>query len=278
MRQGQTASTSRNGRPPGRPTLAVAAGCTLVALLVVQGCGGPHLEADPLSPSEVEAIAARLDADLEDISAVRISGHAVLSTQTRRSRADFAALYDRPSWLRADARPSSPAAPAGMAAQILAEGTCARMLFPGREQLVTGCMQESPFTDPALLMLGMAPGEDLRRLEAPAMTRLGGEIRITGLRGASMLTYVISEDRGTLESLEVVEEGGGHLSLEFERDDGRLPRVVVLRAGRGDRTEIRLRLEVERRRTVDHIDRKEHELMIPPGVSIAHWGDLTIWR
>jgi hypothetical protein len=237
---------------------------------------------EPFAPSDLEMVAVGLDRATERAQALRCSGTGLLSTPEHRSPFTFAALYDGPAWLRADIRPSSPAAPSGFSAQMLVENACARMYFPSSLVMVADCVEDLPLTDPSLLLFGLISGEDLRLLEGPEAGRRDGRLLVTGRRGEMQMEFTLDPGSGALTGFEARGDDGAWLTVEYEghgwKESLPLPRTTTLRFGRGGRSQARVRLEFERLRAIDPVDRNAHDVIPPPGTKVSRWGDLALWR
>ncbi len=258
------------------------AALAFATLLVAAGCGGPPVKTEPLAPTEIERIAAKLDESIELLSALRAGGTGSLSTQDHRTEFVLAALYDRPGWLRADMRPSSPAAPSGFAAYVLVENACARMFIPSSLLEVSDCIDPLPFADPALLLFGLISGDDIRMLESPIAELRGDDLVLAGRRGELRLEFTVESDAYRLTNFSLRAPGDVWFTGEYDGHGWKqslpLPRTTILKFGRKGRTQARLRFEFDRLRSSDHVDRTAHDVVSPPGTTVSTWGDLALWR
>lgn len=262
--------------------ISIRLAVTLVALALVAGCGGMRVPTESLTASDLDRIAAEVDATARDLTALRGTGSGLLSSDDHRTPFAFAVVYDRAGWLRADIRPSSPAAPSGFTAQILVEQECADMLFPSSLVIVTGCLDTVPFADPALLLFGAVRGEDILGLEDPVAAEDHESMRLTGRRGETRIDLTLDRDTHRLTSIEVRSDDDDWLSIEYDghgwKDSLPLPRTTIIRFGRKGRTQARLRFEFDRLRAIDPVDRTALNLVVPPGTTVSGWEDLALWR
>jgi len=254
----------------------------LIVLSLAGCCAGPPLATEPLTSSELDRIASAVDATAREFTALRGSGSGLLSTQEQRSPFAFAAVYDTPGWLRADLRPTSPAAPSGFAAHLRVEGACADLLFPSSLVMVTDCLDGTPFSDPALLFFGAFLGDDLRRLEDARASENDDAISLTGRCGEQQISIALARGTSLLTRVEVRTDDESWLTLDYEghgwKDSIPLPRTTVIRIGRKGRTQARLRFDFDRLRVSDPVERSTLDLVVPPGTTVSTWGDLTLWR
>jgi len=254
----------------------------VAALVLTVGCGGMRVPTESLTSSELDRIAAAVDATALDINALRGTGNGLFSSEDRKTPFAFAVVYDSADWLRADVRPSSPAVPSGFAGQLLIEHGCASLLFPSSLVMVTGCLDVVPFADPALLMFGAIRSDDILGLEDPVSVVDGNTMRLKGRCGGATIDLVLDRQTHRLSGLEVQSDDDDWISIEY---DGRgwknslpLPRTTIIRFGRKGRTQARLRFEFERLRAIDSVDRTALDLVVPPGTARSGWEDLDLWR
>jgi len=264
-----------------RDLLRLAGLCVTLAAIAMGGCGPPAPGGDPLAPPELEQFARSLDRAAPP-TGLRGSGSGSLSGADRRTFFTFAALTDGEGWLRADLRPSSPAAPSGFTAQLEIDGACARLYFPSTHTMVSDCLEDPPVDDLAPLLLGRIDGGVVRRLRAPRLLVGEDTMQLTGERDGVHLELTL--DAETLRLRRVEAEGPDEVwvTAEYEghgwKESLPLPRVTVVRYGRSGRTHGRLRLEFDRLRRADDVDPTTHEIFVVPGSRELSWGDLTLWR
>ncbi len=254
----------------------------LVAMLLAGGCGGPRVATEPLTPSELDRVATAVDATAQSLTALRAGGTGTLSTSDQRSPFDFTVVYDQPGWLRGDLRPSSPAVPSGFAAYLRVADECADLLFPASLVMVTGCLEEAPFADPALLLFGVISGDDIRALETAMIAEDDDAVRLTGRRDEMQIDIGLDRETMLLTNIEIRADDEAWLTIEYEGNGWKrsmpLPQTTIVKFGRMGRTQARLKFDFERLRAIDAVDRNALDLVVPPGTVVSTWGDLALWR
>jgi hypothetical protein len=259
----------------------------VIAALMLSGCAGVRPDRQPVVEDELEQALSTLAARARSPRALRASGEARLSFSGRTLKTTFAALYERPGWLRADLRPSYGSLGASLNAQALVEEGCARVYFPAKLVEVTGCLSDvavgASALDPAALVLGLPDVSLIDRLEVTGATRQGATLMITGRAGDATVSLEIDERLSAFTRIEIEGSGPGDvLTLLYEgygwRGGLTIPRTVTLSAFEGTTREIGIEIRYERARSTGEFDRTAHALSVPPGAREVHWRDLGIWR
>jgi hypothetical protein len=272
--------------PRTLPCAAFLASISFVAA-VLAGCSSAPRPGEPLRPAELRELAAAVGDANGDARSVRSTGDCEITVSGRTLRVAFAALYERPGWLRADLRPELGVLGADLAAMGTLENGCARMFFPARLVVVTGCVSDiagdAAGLDLAALVLGIPDASIITGLEGVSASRVKDHVRVTGRLGSTAVALEIDETLPAITSIELLTEGsedgvlveyGGH---GWKSRSG-VPRTVELTAREGTSYEMSMNLRYETFRQGEGFDREEHELVVPDGVLEIDWRQLNIWR
>lgn len=267
-------------------SLAIPVSLLLLAVLVA-GCARAPVAGEPTRPEQLEELARELNAAGLSGSSFRGSGSGEIRASGRTLDVSFALVYERPQWLRADLRPALGTMGANLTALALMEGDCARLYFPTRLVVVTGCLSDvagrADWLDPAAFLLGLPDASFLTRLIEARSTRDGDRLTIYGRAEGTRVRVDIDETGPFITDIEIEGETeeerlrvsyGGH----GWKDGAATPREVELVALEGTSREITVRVRFEKLRSSEPVDRESYALDVPPGVLEVDWKDLSIWR
>jgi len=266
-----------------RRLIILAAG--VFALL--SGCArAPHV-AEPVGPSELARLVDTINTAAPGAESYRGTGDGEISVSGRTLKVAFAIIYERPGWLRADLRPAIGTMGASLTALALVEGDCARLYFPARLLVVTGCISDvagyDDWLDPASLILGLPDASFITRMTDVTATRRGDLLTLEGLAGTSRIRVKIDENRSVITEIELDRDGtDGNLRLSYAghgwKPGTSAPRTVELVALEGESREIGITIRYDTLRGAESVDRDAYDLGIPPGVLEVDWKDLSVWR
>jgi hypothetical protein len=254
---------------------------------MVGGCAGVKTDTQPLLREEADAVLAELAARSPVPRAMRATGEARLTFSGRTLKTTFAAAYDRPGWLRADLRPSYGSLGASMTAQALVNDGCAKVYFPSKLAMITGCLsdvaQGASSLDPAALILGIPDVSILRRLDNVAVRRGRDLLFLGGTIGDAAVTIEIDERLAAVTSVEIRGTGADDVMTISYGDHGwkkdlMIPRTISLEAFEGTTNEIGVEIRYETARPKASVDRAANDLSVPPGVLEVDWRELNVWR
>lgn len=264
-----------------------AAVLVMATLLGLTGCAGVRPEGEPLVAEEMQAALDALAARSVVPSGFRCTGEARLAFSGRTLKTTFAAMYDRPGWLRADMRPSYGSLGASLTAQAVVEAGCARVYFPAKLVEVTGCLSDlavgASSLDPAALVLGLADASLITQLDDLTAHRGGDRLFFAGSAGQADVLVVVDERVPAIASIEI--RGDDVDDVLTVRYDGYgwkerlgIPRTVTLSASEGTTREIDIEIRYATARATDPVSRAAHALSVPAGVLEIDWRELSIWR
>jgi len=254
---------------------------------LLSGCSRAPRVVGPLGPSELAVLVDEINTAAPGAESYRGTGDGEITVSGRTLKVAFAVVYERPGWLRADLRPAIGTMGASLTALALMEGECARLFFPARLLVVTGCISDvaasNDWLDPASLILGLPDASFILRMTGVTASRGGGTLTLEGFVEDSRVRVEIDEDRSTITEIELGRDGtDAHLRFSYEghgwKSGTSAPRTVELVALEGESREIRLTLRYNTLRGGESIDRDAYDLEIPPGVLEIDWKELNVWR
>ena len=258
-----------------------------VAFALLTGCTrAPHM-VEPVGPPELATLAAAINAATIGAGSYRGTGDGEIEVSGRTLKVAFAIVYERPGWLRADLRPAVGTLGASLTALALMEGECARLFFPARLLVVTGCISDvagySDWVDPASLILGLPDASFLTRMNEVTASRRGGLLTLEGLVEDSRVRVKIDEERTVITQIELGRDGtDAQLRLSYDghgwKPGTSAPRTVELVAMEGESREMRISIRYETLRGGESVERDAYGLSVPPGVLEIDWKDLNLWR
>lgn len=254
---------------------------------LLSGCSRAPRVVAPVGPSELAMLADEINTAAPGAESYRGTGDGEIVVSGRTLKVAFAIVYERPGWLRADLRPAIGTMGASLTALGLMEGGCARLFFPARLVVVTGCISDvavyDDWLDPASLILGLPDASFITRMTGVTTSRRGGTLTLEGLVENSPVRVKIDEERKIITEIELGRDGTeAHLRLSYEGHGWKpgmsAPRTVEFVALEGESREMRITIRYETLRGGAPIDRDEYELKVPPGVPEIDWQELSFWR
>ncbi|MEA3409327.1 MAG: hypothetical protein U9Q95_03165 [Candidatus Eisenbacteria bacterium] len=258
-----------------------------VAFALLSGCTrAPHM-VEPVGPLELVTLASAINAATSGAESYRGTGDGEIEVSGRTLKVAFAVVYERPGWLRADLRPAVGTMGASLTALALMEGECARLFFPARLLVVTGCISDvagySDWADPASLILGLPDASFLTEMSEVTASRRGGLLTLEGLVEDSRVRVKIDEDRTIITQIELGRDGtDAHLRVSYDGHGWKpgmsAPRTVELVAMEGKSREMRISIRYGTLREGESVERDAYGFEIPPGVLEIDWKDLNLWR
>ncbi|MCK4409662.1 MAG: hypothetical protein KAW67_06225 [Candidatus Eisenbacteria sp.] len=266
-----------------RRILALAA----ALLTLLSGCSQAPRVAEPMGPSALAALVDAINTATPGAESYRGTGDGEIMISGRTLKVAFAIVYERPGWLRADLRPAIGTLGASMTALAVMEGECARLFFPARLLVVTGCISDvagyNDWLDPASLILGLPDATFITRMTEVTATRRRGFLTLEGLAGDSRTSVKIDEDRAVITEIELARDGtDGQLRLSYAGHGWKpgtfAPRTVELVALEGESREIGITIRYNTLRGGVSVDRDAYDLKVPPGVLEIDWRELSFWR
>jgi len=267
--------------------LALTRALALCWLLSLAGCSVGPAVTEPVGPAGLAEIVDGLAAAHPSVDACRGTGDGEISVTGRTLKVSFAVVYDRPGWLRADLRPQLGTMGANLTALGTMEGDCARMFFPARLLVITGCVSdvagEIEWLDPAALVLGVPDPSFIADLTDVTSTRSGGRLRLDGRAGGARVRVEIDEELMVVTALELGRaDSDDSVRVTYSGHGWKpsmpVPREVELTALEGTSSELGVTIRYDTLKGDEPVDRKKYELVIPPGVPEMDWRDLSIWR
>ncbi len=260
----------------------------VVALFaLLSGCSRAPRVVEPVGPSELAMLADDINAMGPGAESYRGTGDGEITVSGRTLKVAFAIVYERPAWLRADLRPAIGTMGASLTALGLMEGGCARLFFPSRLLVVTGCIGDvavnHDWLDPASLILGLSDASFITRMTGVTASRRGGTLTLEGLVEDSRVRVKIDEERSVITEIELGRDGtDAHLRLSYDGHGWKAgmsaPRTVELVALEGESREMRITIRYDTLRGGASIDREAYGLRVPPGVPEIDWKELSFWR
>jgi hypothetical protein len=262
-------------------TLAIA----LSALL--SGCSQAPRTGEPLGPTALATLADAINTATAGAESYRGTGSGQIRISGRTLKVAFAIVYERPGWLRADLRPAIGTLGASMTALAVMEGQCARLFFPARLVVVTGCISDvagqHDWLDPAALILGLPDASFIARMTSVTAARRRGSLTLDGFAGDSRVRVQIDEDQSVITEIELGSDGtDGNVRVSYSghgwKPGTTAPREVTFVALEGESGELGITLRYDTLRGGASIDRDAYDLKVPPGVLEIDWRELSFWR
>ena len=262
-----------------------ATGVALALALLVSGCARPPAPGTPLAPGELEEIAASLESTTRALEGARGAGSGDVRFGRRGAPFSFAVVYSRPGWLRIDLRPELGLAEASLTTLGVVDGGCARLYVPGRMLEVRDCfaapmLDEGGF-DLGGLLMGAPGAAFLRKLDEPRVRPADDRRVVSGRLTGAMVAATIA-DGGALLELEIAGSDGAKIALVYSghRDVGGalLPRRVEGVVSDGGGREVDFDIRYRSLKPDRSIERKQYEFVVPEGVRVIGWDDLSLWR
>jgi len=271
--------------PRTRPLIALLA--ALLAALTIGGCAMAPDSGEPLRPAELETLVSELTLALSGEGSYRGTGKGEITVSGRTLKVAFAVVYERPGWLRADLRPELGTLGASLTALGTMENGCARMFFPARLLVVTGCVSDVAGDvaelDPAALVLGLPDPSLLSRLEGVSSSRRGERVRIAGHYGGANVVVEVNESLPAITAIEIArDDSDDRMRLTYGghgwKSAAPVPRTVEMTALEGTSRELGMSVRYETLKPAGPVDRAEYEPVVPDGVLEIDWKELNIWR
>jgi hypothetical protein len=244
-------------------------------------------EWSPVVESELDQALRTLSEGIRLPESLRATGEARFLVSGRTVKTTFAALYDRPGWLRADLRPSYGPLGASLNAQALVDENCARVYFPAKLVEVTGCLSDvasgASSLDPAALVLGLVDVSLVRLIGDARAARRGERLVINGTSGDAAVEVEIDESVPAVTRVTITgRDPGDVLTVIYEghgwKSGVSIPHTVRMSALEGTTHETGIELRYETARSAGALDRTAHTLSVPPGVQQIDWRELADWR
>lgn len=264
-------------------------GILAIALLVLMaaGCGLPEFRTELLQEHELEEIAATIAHHWGEPASMRASGTGRLSTSNSMTRFSFAVLYDDPSWIRVDVRPTAAiTGPIGNL-HLQMDGTCSEAYLPALPLWIEGCLGAEwdalDEIDLPALMLGFLTPRTLLSIDRPEVGEADGLRIIRGLVGERAVTFTLTDDLRELVRVEIADEGGND-SIEIDyaghgwKKGIPAPLTATLVHDSRDTRPQELKLLFTRLKRGSPIDREALGIAVPPGLSAVSWDELKLWR
>lgn len=251
------------------------------------GCARAPRVGEPVGPSELAGLVDAINTAAPGAESYRGTGDGEIRVSGRTLKVAFAVVYERPGWLRADLRPAIGTMGASLTALALMEGECARLYFPARLLVVTGCISDvagyEGWLDPASLILGLPDASFITRMTDVTAARRGDLLTLEGLAGSSRIRVKIDESRSVITEIELGRDGkDGNLRLSYAghgwKPGTSAPRTVELVALEGESREIGIKISYDTLRGAESVDRDAYDLEVPPGVLEIDWKELSVWR
>ena len=259
----------------------------VLVFALLSGCSRAPRVVEPVGPSELAMLLDEINSAAPCAESYRGTGDGKITVSGRTLKVAFAIVYDRPGWLRADLRPAIGTMGASLTALGLLETGCARLFFPARLLVVTGCISDvtayNDWLDPASLILGLPDASFITRMTGVTASRRGGTLTLEGLVEDSRVRVKIDEERTIITEIELGRDGtDAHLRLTYEghgwKPGTSTPRTVELVALEGESREMRITIRYDTLRADASIDRDAYQLEVPPGVPEIDWKELSFWR
>ena len=268
-----------------RATPAILAIALLV--LTLSGCGRPEFRTEPLEEYELERIAATIADHWGDPASMRASGSGRLSTSNSMTRFSFAVLYDDPSWIRVDVRPTAViTGPIGNL-HFQMDGICSEAYLPGLPLWIQGCLGDEwdalDEIDLPALMLGFLTPRTLLSIDRPEVGETEGLTVIAGLVGERTIAFTLTDDLRELVRVEIA-DGDGNETIEIDyvghgwKKGTPAPRTVTLVHDSQDTRPQELKVLFTRLKHGPPVDREALSIAVPPGLSAVSWDELKLWR
>ena len=268
-----------------RVTTRALAAAALAGVAALHGCAGAPPPGTPVSGAALAELAARLSAPSARVEALRGSGHGTARLSNREVSFAFTLVYDNPGWLRADVRPELGSLSGTMTALLLWEADCGRCYLPAKGVEIRGCLPEEGVTlsgiDQASLLLGAPQSSLIDQLTDACVAMEDDSIVIRGRRDEATMRASFEGDPPRLREL-VVREGLSELTLTYEGHGWKklpwLPETTVVTLLRRGKRELSATLQFRTLRQVEHVERRDYDIHVPPGARIVGWEDLKLWR
>ena len=266
-----------------RRLLAIAA----TAFALLSGCALAPRVFEPVGQSELATLVDAINAAAPLAESYRGTGDGEIRVSGRTIKVAFAAVYDRPRWLRVDLKLTIGLMAASPTALALMDGECTRLFLPSRLLVVTGCISDvaeyEDWLDPASLLLGLPDASFITRMTDVTAARGGGLLTLDGLAGNSRVRVKIDENRSIIKEIELGRDGTDrNLRLSYTghgwKPGTSAPRTVELVAFEGESREMGIIIRYDTLRRVEPVDRDAYDLDIPPGVLEIDWKELSDWR
>jgi hypothetical protein len=242
---------------------------------------------EPLRPAELETLVNELALALSGEPSYRGTGKGEITVSGRTLKVAFAVVYERPGWLRADLRPELGTLGASLTALGTMENGCARMFFPARLLVVTGCVSDVAGDvaelDPAALVLGLPDPSLISQLEDVSSARRGDRVWIAGRYGDADVVVEVDESLPAITSIEVARgDSDDRMRLTYGghgwKGAAPVPKTVEMTALEGTSRELSMSVRYETLKRGGPVDREEYEPVIPDGVLEIDWKELNVWR
>ncbi len=276
--------------PPGagiQLRAIVRAVLIVIFLLMLAGCSKVPLATEPVGSGEIESIAGTIADHWKNPPSVRASGNGRISRSNSMIRFSFAILYDTPSWVRMDARPTAAiTGPIGNL-HFQLDGICAEAYLPHVPLWIKGCSgDEWPGLDdidmPALI-LGFLTPQTLLSIGNPEVGVDQDLTVIKGRLGKGTVAFSLTSDLRELRRAEIVaDDEGYHITINYEGHGWKggipAPRTTTLVYDSRDTRPEELRLLFTRFKRDASVDRDAHRIAVPVGLGPVDWNELKLWR
>ncbi len=279
--------------PSPRPGPGIRA-CAMMRTLVVAlfaltlaGCGKLQIATEPVEADEIAKIAATIADHWDDPASIRASGNGRISRSNSMIRFSFDILYDAPSWIRMDARPTAAiTGPVGNL-HFQLDGACSEAYLPHVPLWIEGCLGDEwaglDEIDMPALMLGFLTARTVLSIDNP---EVGVEKDLTVVRGhvgEKTVTFTLTSDLRELRQAEIgAGDEGYHIAINYEghgwKDGIPVPHTATFVYDSRDTRPEELRLLFTRFKRGPSADRTAHRIAIPVGLNPVGWDELKLWR
>jgi hypothetical protein len=264
------------------PAALIVALCA--AALLPTGCARAPEAGEPISGGELADIVAGIPG-ASGVEALRASGEGRALLNGRWLTFEYASVYDRPGWLRADARPGGARAGAAFAVALLLDGPCARGYLPARALEARGCFEGTlgmlGDLDAAGLLLGVIDPRLATSLERPTVRREADRTVVEGALGGLRAGFELRGDPPRLRAFSV-RGPDGLVEIEYSGEatgaSGVCPERVDLKYEGAGGEALVLRLSHRSVKALGHVRRADYEFSVPVGTRTVDWHDIQLGR
>ncbi len=282
-----TEKLSAVGGPCARRRATPAILAIALILATLAGCGRHELRTEPVEAGKLERIATTIADHWGEPSSVRASGTGRLSTSNSMTRFSFALLYDDPSWIRMDVRPTAVITGPIGSLQLEVDGTCSEAYLPGVPLWIEGCLEDEwdglDMIDLPALMLGFLTPRTLLSIDSPEVGGSKGLTLIKGLVGERSVAFTLTDDLRELKRVEIADgDGNGKIEIDYVGHGWKsgipAPHTSTLVYDSRSTRPQELKLLFTRFRRGPAVDRVALRIAVPAGLGAVGWDELKLWR